>query len=170
VRPGTASYNALHRIRRRSVRVPVSQEVSCECAHGELRKGKAINLGSGGVCTLLAASEHFDVNARIQIEFLLPHTLNSVRTGARIAWRSLISEGQGRAQDSQATGVEFRDLPVDYQSLLHEYVLTRFISTESLLKGRGIVEVMNHIRNLRPSERLRYYHLLIRRTTFLACR
>ena len=147
--------------RRKGLRVPVYLDVLCQFSSGTVLRCKAINLSTEGIG--IKYKDAIPTNKRVIVEFSIPGTLTSIRTAGEVVWcRSHPKHGRKRSHSYMA-GIKFKDLAKDCQTQLLEYVLGKVLCNEDLLKFNGIPQVMSHIRQMPPSDRLKYYHILTNR-------
>jgi Tfp pilus assembly protein PilZ len=113
--------------------------------------GKAINLSTAGM--LIMTSEPISKEEKLGLEFLLeflmPHTLNSIRVEGESVWTCTRAAEKG---DVQGIGIKFVDLEEPYLSMIRDYA-----------QEEGIIQVLSDIRNLPSSWRLKAYHILLKK-------
>jgi hypothetical protein len=150
------------RSRRKSLRAPVYLDVRCDLPDGTTVKGKAINLGTEGI--YFKSPEPMTVGKNVEVEFLLPGTLNSLRLNGKVVWaRAMDKEGE-TGDSSHVAGIRFENLGEPYRGMIQDYTL-KMLSNEALLKVEGILRLMDDLRNLPADERLKGYHILIKKGT-----
>ena len=145
------------RSNRAGLRVPVDFDVRCEMAGPKTLMGKAINLSTAGM--LIMTSEPISKEEKLGLEFLMPHTLNSIIVEGESVWTCTRAAEKG---DVQGIGIKFVDLEEPYLSMIRDYALTKLYDKE-FLQEEGIIQVLSDIRNLPSSWRLKAYHILLKK-------
>jgi hypothetical protein len=148
------------RSKRRSLRTPVYLDVRCDLADGTSVKAKVINLGTEGI--FIKSAQPIDDGADVTVEFMLPGTLNSIRVDGEVMWSRAHEGGGNRDEDLHVAGIRFRGLEEPYRSLVQDYTL-KMLNNEDLLRDGGILQLLDDLRNLPPMERLKAYHILIKK-------
>ena len=138
------------RARRKCPRIPVYLDVRIDLMDGTAIKGKIINLSTEGVC--VKSDEPVLVNEVITTEFLLPHTLNSVRLGGEVVWYRFDAKPVEEEARVHSAGVRFLDLAESYRSLIRYFTLKMLHDVE-LVREQGIDRVLSDVLNLPPKER-----------------
>jgi Tfp pilus assembly protein PilZ len=147
----------MNRSKRTGLRVAVDFDVKCQVIGSPTFMGKAANMSTGGI--FVKTAEPIEDEARIGLEFLLPETLTSIQVQGKSVWSrpSCVTD-----KHWQGTGISFEDLGEPHLSLIRDYSLTRLYD-DNFLRKKGIVQVLNDVRNLPPSYRLKAYHILIKK-------
>jgi hypothetical protein len=148
------------RSKRKSLRAPVYLDVRCDLPDGTTVKGKAINLGTEGL--YLKSPEPMTVGDNVEVEFLLPGTLNSLRLNGEVMWARGVDKEENREDNFHVAGIRFENLEEPYRGMVQDYTL-KMLSNEALLQGKGILRLLDDLRNLPPDERLKAYHILIKK-------
>ena len=142
------------------MRTPVYLDVRCDLVDGTNVKAKVINLGTEGI--FIKSPQPLDDGAAVTVEFMLPGTLNSIRVDGEVMWSRAHEGGRNRDEDSHVAGIKFRALEEPYRSLVQDYTL-KMLNNEALLRDGGILLLLDDLRNLPPMERLKAYHILIKK-------
>jgi hypothetical protein len=150
------------RSKRKSLRAPVYLDVRCDLPDGTTVKGKAINLGTEGM--YLKSPEPMTVGNNVEVEFLLPGTLNSLRLNGEVMWARAMDKAGETGDSFHVAGIRFANLEEPYLGMIQDYTL-KMLSNEALLKGEGILRLLDDLRNLPADERLKGYHILIKKGT-----
>ena len=147
----------MYRSKRAGLRIPVDFDVKCQVAGNPTFMGRAVNISTGGI--FVKTVEPIEDEARIGLEFLLPETLSSIKVQGKSVWSrpSCIED-----KHWQGTGIRFENLGEPYLSLIREYSLAKLYD-DNFVRTEGIVQVLNDVRNLPPSYRLKAYHILIKK-------
>lgn len=140
-------------------RVPVDFNVRCGQVNGTILKGRALNLSTGGI--FIITSKPLVVGERLSVEFLLPGSLTPINIIGESVWCRSYSDGMARDKPHHVAGIKFIDVPKRIGHLIQDYIL-KMLSSESLVGTREILQVMDDIRKLPPTERLKAYHKLIK--------
>jgi uncharacterized protein (TIGR02266 family) len=148
------------RSRRRSLRAPVYLDVRCDLRDRLALRGKATNLSPAGI--FVETTEPIRVGEHLAVEFILPGTLNSVQFKGEAVWTRSYDEGQRRDQSAPGTGVRFIGVEDTHRDLLRDYTL-KMLDDEAVAGGERILQVLDEIRNLTPSDRLKAYRILIKK-------
>lgn len=151
---------AERRSKRSSLRVPVCLTSRCDLADGSTFEAKVINLGSEGM--LIGSSDPFNVGECVEVEFLLPGTLNSVQLTGEVVWSRASKEGGDHEAHYHMTGVKFTNHDDLHRSLIRDYTI-RMLDNDDLLRDGKILLVLDDLRNLPAKDRLKAYHILIRK-------
>jgi hypothetical protein len=123
--------------------------------------GRAVNMSTGGI--FITTAEPIDAQVKMNLEFLMPDTLNSIQVQAESVWSRPL---EAQAHLSQGTGIRFVGLAEPYLSLIRDYSLSRLYD-EDFIRREGIIQILSDIRNLPPLYRLKAYHILIRKESKL---
>ena len=150
------------RSRRMSLRAPVYMDVRCDLADGSTLRGKAINLGTEGI--YIKSANPISVGENLEMEFLLPGTLNSLRLTGEVKWARDHDKKRDLGEELYAAGIKFENLEDPYRGMVRDYIF-RMLTNEALLRDGGILRVLDDIRNLPPADRLKAYHILIKKGT-----
>ena len=145
------------RSKRTGLRIPVDFDVRCELVGYPAVMGKAVNMSTGGI--FITTTEPIGVQVRMNLEFLMPDTLNSIQVQGESVWSRPLEVQQDLWQ---GTGIRFVGLPEPYLSLIRDYSLSRLYD-EEFVRREGILQILSDIRNLPPLDRLKAYHILIRK-------
>jgi hypothetical protein len=151
----------VERSKRTGLRIPVDFDVRCELMGYPTVMGKAVNMSTGGI--FITTTEPIGVQVKMNLEFLIPDTLNSIQVQGESVWSRPL---EVQTDLSQGTGIKFVGLPEPYLSLIRDYSLSRLYD-EDFVRREGILQILNDIRNLSPLDRLRAYHILIRKESRL---
>ena len=146
------------RSKRGSPRVPVYLTSRCDLTDGSSVEARVINLGSEGV--LVASSDPINAGDCLEVEFLLPGTLNSIRLAGEVVWSHASKQDEDKEAAHHMVGIRFTDHDELYRSLLRDYTI-RMLDNDDLLRDGGILLVLDDLRNLPPKDRLKAYHVLI---------
>ena len=146
--------------KRKGLRVPVNLDVRCDLTDGSSLKAKIVNLGTEGV--FIKSTDPLSPGDRLSIEFLLPGTLNSIQLVGEVIYVRTDEEEQDQVEDVHMAGIEFADLKEPYFGMIREYTL-KMLNNEDLLRNGGILNVLDDLRNLPPEDRLKAYHILIKK-------
>jgi hypothetical protein len=138
------------RARRKCPRIPVYLDVRIDLMDGIAIKGKIINLSTEGVC--VKSDEPVWVKEVITTEFLLPHTLNSVRLAGEVVWYRFDAKAVEEGERVHSAGVRFLDLAESYRSLIRYFTL-KMLHDAELVREQGIDRVLSDVLNLPPKER-----------------
>ncbi|UCG22023.1 MAG: PilZ domain-containing protein [Deltaproteobacteria bacterium] len=152
------------RSKRRSLRVPVNLDVRFDLADGSILKAKIINLGTEGI--FVKSAEPLHPGESVGLEFLLPGTLNSIQLAGEVMYSRTEEEGEGGDVEYHVAGIKFSDLEEPYHGMIRDYTL-KMLDNEELLRDGGILLVLDDLRNLPPEDRLKAYHILIKKGTGL---
>ena len=145
------------RSKRAGLRIPVDFDVRCELGGYQVLMGKAVNMSTGGM--FITTAEPIGVQVKMNLEFLMPETLNSIQVQGESVWSCPL---QAQTNPSQGTGIKFVGLAEPYLSLIREYSLSRLYD-DDFVRREGILRILSDIRNLPPFCRLKAYHILIRK-------
>ena len=146
------------RSKRKSLRVPVNLDVRFDLADGSTLKAKIINLGTEGI--FVKSDDPLRPGESVSLEFLIPGTLNSIQLTGEVMY-SRTDEDEHDAEYHVA-GIKFSDLPEPYHGMIRDYTL-KMLDNEELLRDGGILLVLDDLRNLPPEDRLKGYHILIKK-------
>ena len=144
--------------RRSSVRVPVRLTLRCDLTDGSTVQARVVNLGTEGI--LIESRDPIDVGESVEVEFLLPDTLNSIRVAGEVVWSHSSYKGVEHEQDHHVAGIKFINHDELYRSLIRDYTI-RMLDNDDLLRDGGILLVLDDLRNLEANDRLKAYHILI---------
>ena len=149
------------RSKRTGLRIPVDFDVRCELIGNPTVVGRAINMSTGGF--FITTAEPIGAQVKMNLEFLMPDTLNSVQVQGESVWSR-----PHKATTSlwQGTGIRFLGLAKPYLNMIRDYSLAKLYD-EDFVRREGIVQILSDIRNLTPFYRLRAYHILIRKESRL---
>jgi hypothetical protein len=147
------------RSKRTGLRIPVEFDVRCEAPGKPGLLGKAVNLSTAGI--FLRSPERIVTPSRVDLEFVIPKTFNSIHVQGEPVWSCPYRLGQWRLQ---GTGIRFVGLGEPYLSLIREYALSKLYD-EDFVRSQGILNILDDIRNLPPIWRLKAYHILIRKAS-----
>ena len=147
----------MYRSKRTGLRVPVDFDVRCEVSGSPTFMGKAVNISTGGI--FVETVEPIEDEAQIGLEFILPETLSSIKVKGKSVWSRPSSIMD---KHWQGTGIKFENLGEPYLSLIRDYALAKLYD-DNFVSEEGIVQVLNDVRNLPPSYRLKAYHILIKK-------
>lgn len=148
------------RSKRKGLRVPVNLDVRCDLTDGSSLKARIVNLGTEGV--FVRSADPLNPGDRLTMEFLLPGTLNSIQLVGEVIYARAHEEEQGQVEDVHMAGIQFADLKEPYLSMIREYTL-KMLNNEDLLRDGGILLVLEDLRSLPPEDRLKAYHILIKK-------
>ena len=132
-------------------------DVRCELVGYPAVMGKAVNMSTGGI--FITTTEPIGVQVRMNLEFLMPDTMNSIQVQGESVWSRPLEAQQDLWQ---GTGIKFVGLPEPYLNLIRDYSLSRLYD-EEFVRREGIIHILSDIRNLPPLDRLKAYHILIRK-------
>ena len=149
------------RSKRKSLRVPVNLDVRFDLADGSSLRAKIINLGTEGI--FVKSPEPLHPGESVALEFLLPGTLNSIELVGEVMY-SRTNEEEGEDAAYHVAGIKFSDLEEPYHGMIRDYTL-KMLDNEELLRDGGILLVLDDLRNLSPEDRLKGYHILIKKGT-----
>ncbi|MCG6916715.1 MAG: PilZ domain-containing protein [Deltaproteobacteria bacterium] len=147
------------RSKRKSLRVPVNLDVRFDLVDGSSLRAKIINLGTEGI--FVKSAEPLHPGESVGLEFLLPGTLNSIQLVGEVMY-SRTNEEEGEDAAYHVAGIKFSDLEEPYHGMIRDYTL-KMLDNEELLRDGGILLVLDDLRNLPPEDRLKAYHILIKK-------
>ena len=147
------------RSKRKSLRGPVNLDVRFDLADGSSLRAKIINLGTEGI--FVKSAEPLHPGESVGLEFLLPGTLNSIQLVGEVMY-SRTNEEEGEDAAYHVAGIKFSDLEEPYHGMIRDYTL-KMLDNEELLRDGGILLVLDDLRNLPPEDRLKAYHILIKK-------
>ena len=147
------------RSKRKSLRVPVNLDVRFDLVDGSSLRAKIINLGTEGI--FVKSAEPLHPGESVGLEFLLPGTLNSIQLVGEVMY-SRTNEEEGEDAPYHVAGIKFSDLEEPYHGMIRDYTL-KMLDNEELLRDGGILLVLDDLRNLPPEDRLKAYHILIKK-------
>lgn len=145
------------RSKRNGLRIPVDFDVRCELSGSPTVMGRAVNMSTGGI--FITTSEPIGVKVKMDLEFLMPDTLNSIQVRGESVWSCPL---KAQTNLSQGTGIRFVGLAEPYLGLIRNYSLSRLYD-DGYVRREGIVQILSDLRNLPPMYRLKAYHILIRK-------
>jgi len=148
------------RSKRKSLRVPVNLDVRFDLADGSISKAKIINLGTEGI--FVKSAEPLHPGESVGLEFLLPGTLNSIQLTGEVMYSRTEEETEGGDAGYHVAGIKFSNLDEPYHGMIRDYTL-KMLDNEELLRDGGILLVLDDLRNLPPEDRLKGYHILIKK-------
>lgn len=148
------------RSKRKGLRVPVNLDVRCDLTDGTSLKAKIVNLGTEGV--FIRSADPLKPGDRLTMEFLLPGTLNSIQLVGEVIYARTHEEEEDQVEDVHMAGIQFADLKQPYLGMIRDYSL-KMLNNEDLLRDGGILLVLEDLRNLPPEDRLKAYHILIKK-------
>ena len=148
------------RSKRKSLRVPVNLDVRFDLADGSSLKAKIINLGTEGI--FVKSAEPLHPGESVSLEFLIPGTLNSIELVGEVMYSRTNKEEPDAGY--HVAGIKFSDLEEPYHGMIRDYTL-KMLDNEELLRDGGILLVLDDLRNLPPEDRLKGYHILIKKGT-----
>jgi hypothetical protein len=146
------------RSKRKSLRVPVNLDVRLDLVAGSSLKAKIVNLGTEGI--FVKSAEPLHPGEIIRLEFLLPGTLSSIQLAGEVMY-SRTNEDE-RDGEYHVAGIKFSGLEEPYHGMIRDYTL-KMLDNEELLRDGGILLVLDDLRNLPPEDRLKGYHVLIKK-------
>jgi hypothetical protein len=146
--------------RRKSLRAPLYIDVSFQLACGTLRRGKIINLSTGGV--FIKADEPVGSKETIAIQFSLPSIPEPMELEGEVAWSRSYLKPKPEFGVVNVVGVKFVIIREKHRRLIKNYIL-QAIYMEAQVRSLGILLVMGKIRKLSSADRLKAYDLLINR-------
>ena len=146
------------RSKRKSLRVPVNLDVRFDLADGSTLKAKIINLGTEGI--FVKSDEPLRPGESVSLEFLIPGTLNSIQLTGEVMYSRTDEDEQDA--EYHVAGIKFSDLTEPYHGMVRDYTL-KMLDNEELLRDGGILLVLDDLRNLPPEDRLKGYHILIKK-------
>jgi uncharacterized protein (TIGR02266 family) len=147
----------IERSKRAGLRIPVDFDVRCELTGSPTVMGRAVNMSTGGI--FIATAEPIGVEVKVNLEFLMPDTLNSIQVQGESVWSR---PHKTQTILSQGTGIRFVGLAEPYLSLIRDYSLIKLYE-DAFVSRAGILQMLGDIRNLPPLYRLKAYHILIRK-------
>jgi Tfp pilus assembly protein PilZ len=145
------------RSKRAGLRVPVDFDVKCESVAFPVVVGKALNLSIGGLCVM--TEKPIGNGVQMNLEFLMPTTLNSIKVQGQSVWSSPCKTQLG---SGQGTGIRFIDIDESSRRMILDYSLKKLYDND-FLRREGIMRVLGDIRNLPAEYRLKAYHILIKK-------
>ena len=145
---------------RKSLRVPVKLDVRCDLADGSSIRAKIVNLGTEGI--FVKSATPLSPGDTLAMEFLLPGTLNSIELAGEVMYSRVHEEEEGQDELVHVAGIQFSDLKEPYFGMIRDYTL-KMLNNEELLRNGGILLVLEDLRNLPPEDRLKAYHILIKK-------
>jgi hypothetical protein len=145
------------RSKRTGLRIPVDFAVRCELRGSPMVMGRAVNMSTGGI--FITTAEPIGVQVKMNLEFLMPETLNSIQVQGESVWSR---PHKAQTNLSQGTGIRFVGLAEPYLSLIQDYSLIKLYD-DDFVRREGILQILSDIRNLPPLYRLKAYHILIRK-------
>ena len=146
--------------RRKSLRAPLYIDVSFRLACGTLRRGKIINLSTGGV--FIKVDELVGSKERITVRFSLPSISKPMQLKGQVVWSRSYLKHKPKFEVVNVMGVKFVSVREKYRRVIKDYIL-QAIQMDVLVRSHGISLVMEKIRKLPPADRLKAYDLLINR-------
>ena len=146
------------RSKRKSLRVPVNLDVRFDLADGSTLKAKIINLGTEGI--FVKSDEPLHPGESVSLEFLIPGTLNSIQLTGEVMYSR--TDADEHDAEYHVAGIKFSDLAEPYHGMVRDYTL-KMLDNEELLRDGGILLVLDDLRNLPPEDRLKGYHILIKK-------
>ena len=75
---------------------------------------------------------------------------------------SRTNEEEGEDAAYHVAGIKFSGLEEPYHGMIRDYTL-KMLDNEELLRDGGILLVLDDLRNLPPEDRLKAYHILIKK-------
>ena len=147
----------IERSKRAGLRIPVDFDVRCELTGSPTVMGRAVNMSTGGI--FIATAEPIGLEVKVNLEFLMPDTLNSIQVQGESVWSR---PHKAQTNLSQGTGIRFVGLAEPYLSLIQDYSLIKLYD-DDFVRREGILQILSDIRNLTPLYRLKAYHILIRK-------
>jgi Tfp pilus assembly protein PilZ len=147
----------IERSKRSGLRIPVDFDVRCELRGSPTVMGRAVNMSTGGI--FIATAEPIGVQVKVNLEFLMPDTLNSIQVQGQSVWSS---PHKAITNLSQGTGIRFVGLAEPYLSLIQNYSLIKLYD-DDFVRREGILQILSDIRNLPPLYRLKAYHILVKK-------
>jgi hypothetical protein len=111
-------------------RVPVDFSVRCGRANGNIIKGRALNVSTGGM--FIITSEPLVLAERLSVEFNLPGSQTPINIIGESVWCRSYSDEIGQDSSPHVAGIKFIDLPKRYGHLIQNYVL-EMLSNKSLV-------------------------------------
>jgi len=148
------------RSKRKSLRVPVNLDVRFDLADGSILKAKIINLGTEGI--FVKSAEPLHPGESVNLEFLLPGTLNSVQLTGEVMHSRTEEQAESEDAGYHVAGIKFSNLEEPYHRMISDYAL-QMLDNEELLRDGGILLVLDDLRNLPSEDRLKGYHILIKK-------
>ena len=144
------------------MRVPVNLDVRFDLGDGSSLKAKIVNLGTEGI--FVKSAEPLHPGDSVSLEFLLPGTLNSIQLVGEVMYSRTNEDQHAGDGRYHVAGIKFSALEEPYYGMIRDYTL-KMLDNEELLRDGGILVVLDELRNLPPEDRLKGYHLLIKKGT-----
>jgi Tfp pilus assembly protein PilZ len=145
---------------RKSLRAPLYIDVNFRLACGTLRRGKIINLSTGGV--FIKVDELVGSKERITVRFSLPSISKPMQLKGQVVWSRSYLKHKPKFEVVNVMGVKFVSVREKYRQMIKDYIL-QAIHMDAKVRSHGISLVMGKIRKLPPADRLKAYDLLINR-------
>jgi len=146
--------------RRKNLRAPLYIDVSFRLACGTLRRGKIINLSTGGV--FIKVAEPVGSKERVTVRFFLPSISKPMQLAGEVVWSRCSFKPKPQFEVVNVMGVKFVNIKETYKRLIKNYIL-QAIYMDAQVRSLGILLVMGKIRKLSSADRLKAYDLLIKR-------
>ena len=146
--------------RRKSLRAPLYIDASFRLACGTFRRGKIINLSTGGV--FIKIPELLSSKERVTVRFSLSSISKPMQLKGQAVWSRSYLKHKPRFEVVNVMGVKFLSIREKYRRLIKDYIL-QAIHMDSQVCSLGILLVIEKIRKLPPADRLKAYDLLINR-------
>jgi len=146
--------------RRKNLRAPLYIDVSFRLACGTFRKGKIVNLSTGGA--FIKIDELVGSKERVTVRFSLPSTSEPMQLKGRVVWSRSYLKHKPKFEVVNVMGVKFVSIREKYRRLIKNYIM-QAIQMDVLVHSHGILLVMEKIRKLPAADRLTAYDLLINR-------
>jgi hypothetical protein len=146
--------------RRKSLRAPLYIDASFRLTCGTFRRGKIINLSTGG--TFIKVDELVGSKEKVTVRFSLSSTLEPMQLKGQVVWSRSYLKHKPKFEVVNVMGVKFVSVREKYRRVIKDYIL-QAIQMDVLVRSHGILLVMGKIRKLPPADRLKAYDLLINR-------
>jgi len=114
-------------------RVPVDFGVRCGRTNGTILKGRALNLGIGGMFIITA--EPLVLPESLSLEFLLPGSPNSIQLEGESVWSRSCRDTMGLDNPPHVAGIKFINVTERHGHILQDYILGMLSS-----KSPGVTE------------------------------
>ena len=114
-------------------RVPVDFNVRCGQASGNLFRGRALNLSTGGI--FIITSEPVVLGERLSVEFLLPSSLTPINIIGETVWCRSYNDQIDRHKPPHVAGIKFIDVPKRYERLIQNCILEMLSSKSPVVPG-----------------------------------
>jgi hypothetical protein len=146
--------------RRKSLRAPLYIDASFRLACGTFRRGKIINLSTGGV--FIKVPELVGSKEKVTVRFSLSSISKPVQLKGQVVWSRSYLKHRPKFEVVNVMGVKFVSISEEYRRVIKDYIL-QAIYMDAQVRSHGILLTMEKIRKHPPADRLKAYDLLINR-------